>query len=351
MRAWSVRIHQASVAVLVACNSGSTNVANPTRGDVTSAPVVEVISCVDLPRSDPLSHNLSGLAWDPSERRLYAVSDRDRWITVIEPRPDFAGFDIRASITLDIDVDPWDGEALAIAGDRFLVVANETKQAIFSVDRSGRGTAPVVVPHLHGVRHNRGLESLGYVASPQGRYVFTVNEQALEGDGPTSTIARGTLVRITRHPLDGGDDVQAAYLTDPVFAEGQGENGVSDIAPLSSDRLLLLERGYVTDKGNAIRVYEVALRRAQDVTALGDARTAAPVAKRLIVDLALASSVPCSSPPQSQRRPVLENYEGMALGPTLEDGRRLLFMISDDNRRRSSQVSRLITVALAPSAL
>lgn len=336
----------AAVAVLVACSCGSARVASLVRGDTPGA-AAEILSCVDLPRDDPRSHHLSGLAWDPAEWRLYALSDKDPWITVIEPRRDLGGFEIRGSIGLELDVERWDAEALAIAGDRFLVVANETEPAVFSVDRSGSSATRVAVS-MREARHNLGVESLSYVASPQGRYVFVVNEQALEGDGPTSSAARGTVVRIVRHALDGGDDLEVAYLTDPVFAEGaSGDNGVSDIAALSPDRLLLLERAYVRGQGNAIRVYEVDLHGAADITGSDDARAAVPVAKRLVVDLALASVGACSVPPQPQRRPALENYEGLALGPRLDDGRPVLFLVSDDNLR-PSQVPRIIAVALAP---
>ncbi|HMG19833.1 MAG TPA: hypothetical protein VK607_00900, partial [Kofleriaceae bacterium] len=109
----------ASALFAISCHRGPA-ASGRSSGDGVAPPPVEIISCVDLPRDDPRSHNLSGLAWDPAERRLYALSDRDKLITVLEPRDGFQGFDLRSSIELAIDVDPWDGEALAIAGDRFV---------------------------------------------------------------------------------------------------------------------------------------------------------------------------------------------------------------------------------------
>lgn len=337
----------AIAALATACSAGPT--ALPRRE--AAPPPVEILSCFDLPRDDARSHDLSGLAWDPAARRLFAISDRDKRLTVLAPRPGFTGFDFLPSIALDIDIDPWDGEALAIAGDRFLVVADESQPAIFSVDRSGHGATRLELPGFRGTRHNLGLEGIGYTASAEGRYVFAVNEQALEGDGPNSTTDHGTLVRILRHPLDGGADLEVAYRTEPVFAGGApGDNGVSDLAPLSFDRVLLLERGYVAGHGNSVRVYDVDLRGAQNVAGLADARAAVPVQKRLVVDLALVADERCSAPPGPQRRRTLDNYEGLALGPTLADGRRLIFLVSDDNSR-ASQVPRLITLALASGTL
>jgi Esterase-like activity of phytase len=311
----------------------------------------EVLTCVDLPRDDPRSHDLSGLAWDPAERLLYAVSDRAPWIIVLAPRADFSAYDLREPISLDLPVERWDGEALALAGDRFLVVAEETEQAIFSVPRDGRGGMRVALPWFAGARHNLGLEGLAYVASPGGHYVLAANEQALEGDGPTSSVAHGTVVRLLRHSLDGGPDLEVAYLTDPIFAAGaRGDNGVSDIAALSPDRVLVLERAWVQGSGNSVRLYQIDLRTAHDVLTLADARAAPPIAKRLVVDIALLPDERCAPPSQWQCRRTLENYEGMALGPTLPDGRRVLFLVSDDNSR-ATQDARILALALAPGLL
>jgi hypothetical protein len=339
--------------VSVACGGASPVPPPPRRATAATPPLAEIISCVDLPRGDPRSHNLSGLAWDPAAQRLFAISDRDKWITVLSPRPGFTGFDLLPAIALDIPLalDAWDGEALAIAGDRFLLVANETLAAVFSVDRAGRGAKQLPLPGFPGLRDNLGLEALGYVASAEGGYVLAINEQALEGDGPTSTTEHGTVVRILRHPLDGSTDLEVAYLTDPVFAAGSpSDNGVSDLAPLSADRLLLIERGWVQGKGNSVRIYDVDLRDAPNIIALPDAREAAPVHKRLVVDLATLPDDLCPTPPAPQRRRTLDNYEGLALGPTLADGRQLVFLVTDDNIR-PTQVARVLTVALAPGAL
>jgi len=314
-------------------------------------PRPEVLSCVDLPRDDPRTHDLSGLAWDPAARVLYALSDREPRIVVLAPRPDFEGYELRPSIPLELPVERWDGEALALADDRFLVVADETRQAVFSVDRQGRNAERIALPWFRGVRHNLGLEGIGYARSPEGRYVFAINEQALEGDGPTSTAAHGTVVRLLRHPLDGGDDLEVAYLTDPIFVDGaSGDNGVSDIAPLSRDRVLVLERAYVEGSDNAIRIYDVDLQTGHDIHTLADASAAVPIPKQLVVDLASVKDHHCADSPQPQRHRTLENYEGMAIGPTLDDGRRVVFLVSDDNSR-ATQTARVLALAIAPERL
>jgi len=336
-------------ALLVACQAGPPPSASPPGPTKLPKPRPEVLSCVDLPRDDPRSHDLSGLAWDPAAHLLYALSDREPRIVVLEPRDDFERWEFRPSIPLQVPVERWDGEALALADDRFLFVADETRQAVFSVDRSGRDAERIAMPWFRKTRHNLGLEGLGYARSPQGRYVFAANEQALEGDGPTSTASRGTMVRLLRHPLDGGDDLEVAYLTDPIFADGGGDNGVSDIAPLSADRVLVLERAYVGGSGNSIRIYDVDLRTGHDIRTLADASAAIPIPKQLVVDLALVKDKRCADSPQAQRRRTLENYEGLAIGPML-DGRRVLFLVSDDNSR-ATQTARLLALTIAPERL
>ncbi len=311
----------------------------------TAAGTPEVLACFDLPAGDARSHELSGLAWDPATQRLFAISDRNKVLTVLVPRPDLGGFDLAPSIPLDIDIAVWDGEGVAIAGDRFLVVADESSPAVFSVDRGGHDARRLVLPLRPGIRHNLGIEGIGYAAAGARRYVFTVNEQALEGDGPGSTADHGTVVRLARHSLDGEPGLEVAYLTDPVFTAGYGDAGVSDLAALSPDRVLVLERGWVKGAGNSIRVYAVDLRGAPSIAALDDARRAAPVAKRLVLDLATVDDRRCSVPPAPQRRKIFDNYEGLAVGPALGDGRRVLFLVSDDNDS-SHQLPRVLTVAL-----
>jgi phytase-like protein len=352
-----------AAALTVACTAGQT--ARPERAPVpvpgpgalppvapaalavpaAPVPAPEVLACFDLPPGDARSHELSGLAWDPAAQRLFAVSDRNRALAVLVPRPDLGGFDLAPSIPLDIDIAVWDGEALAIAGDRFLVVANESLPAVYSVDRAGHDVRRLGLPFRPGLRHNLGIEGIGYASAGARRYVFTVNEQALEGDGPGRTVDHGTVVRLTRHSLDGEPVLEVAYLTDPVFTAGFGDAGVSDLAALSPDRVLVLERGWVQGAGNSIRVYAVDLSGASSIAAQGDARRAAPVAKRLVLDLATVDDARCSTPPEPQRRKIFENYEGLAVGPTLGDGRRVLFLVSDDNDR-SEQLPRALAVAL-----
>jgi hypothetical protein len=103
---------------------------------------------------------------------------------------------------------------------------------------------------------------------------------------------------------------------------------------LSDQALLVLERGYVPLLGNTVRIYRVTLAGAADVS--GQTSLAAPgltpVTKTLLFDLAQCppSGAPAREP---QPNPLLDNFEGLAVGPVLPDGRRTLLLVGDDKWR------------------
>jgi hypothetical protein len=169
----------------------------------------------------------------------------------------------------------------------------------------------------------------------------------LTADGPRATSDTGTLVRIARYDRSTLTTQEWAYLTEPVFAPGiGGDNGVSDLAALSSTELLVLERSFVPTIGNAARIFRVKLDESSNVASLDALGADTPiVSKTLLVDLTTLpdDNFPPSLEPQQNR--ILDNFEGLSLGPLLADGRRVLFLISDDNKR-AAQIPRLLVLAV-----
>ena len=280
----------------------------------------------DLPRDDDRRHGLSGIAWDAESGVLWAVSDSRPSIVALRPDAGWKTFAFGETVTLPLRI-KWDAEAVASGGDRFFIGA-EAGPAVIEIDRNGRFLREVELPaSFRKSRDNHGLESLALL--PDRKTLVVANEHAFEGDGGMGDAREGTLVRMTLLPAG----TQHAYRSDPVFDAGpDGRVGVVDVTPLSATRFLVTERHYVPHVGNAVRIYCADLA--------GDA-----VKKSLLVDVGNLPADGVPPPPGAQRHPLLDNFEGLAVGPNLPDGRRLLFLVSDDNSN-PRQVARVLVLAV-----
>jgi len=212
-----------------------------------------------------------------------------------------------------------------------VLVCEEDTPAIrgFSLD-DGEMVGAVPVPeNLRSRRPNRGLESLAI--EPDGRFLWTANEEALPADGPPAAAGGGTVVRLTRLPLPGAEPqdrnaappvFQAAYAVDPVhrfvrvFA-GQSLSGLSALASLGRGRLLALERsGAAGLPPFHSRIFLVDAGAGVDVSAVEKdlaTRKEAVLEKRLLWSDSLGI-----------------NLEGLCLGPRLGGGNRALVAIADN---------------------
>lgn len=341
-------------AVLIACSS-ERGAAPPSEADAgaststsdagATTPDIELYAVVDLPRTED-TQALSATAFEPATRTLYALQDFQPRVVPLVASEDYKTFTSGSPIALTGRTEAaWDGEGLALAADGFVAVTVETSATVERFDASGARTGDVPVPARFADQApgNKGLESLAL--SPSGRFLFTANESALAGDGPAASRTAGTTVRVLRRDLGSGAEAQYAYRTEPLGAgETRGDMGVSEIAALSDDALLVLERGYQPDYGNTVRIFRVDLSGGTPVapTAPLDDTTSI-LDKTLLIDLATLPSDGVAHP-GPQPNPLLDNYEALTVGPTLPDGRRLLFVTSDDNRN-AGQIPRILVLA------
>lgn len=308
---------------------------------------VELWSWFDLPADDPRSRELSGIAWDAKQGVLWAVQDETPTIIQLVPDRDLHSWSFGVTITLDIGR-PVDLEGVVVLPDGF-IVCSEDGPRVIEVDRTGKLRREITVPpRFRDARTNKSFESL--TISPSGRYLFTTTEAALVRDGETATTRAGTRVRIVRmqrDPSSGGyeETTEHVYETDAASEEG-AEVGVSDLAALGDDELLVLERGWMKGHGNTARIYGTTLDRRASCIGVERLSPVIPkLSKVLRVDVGKLDAAGLPEPKQAQPSRLLENYEGIALGPRLRDGRATLIAVSDDNGH-ANQFARVLVLAI-----
>ncbi|CAN5916639.1 hypothetical protein BH11MYX4_BH11MYX4_24790 [soil metagenome] len=304
---------------------------------------VELYSWFDLPSEDPRSRELSGIAWDEASRTLWAVQDATANLVPIVPDRDLRRWTFGPIIELKTSF-PLDLEGVVVLPDGF-IVASEKGPRVLEVDRRGRLRKDIALPeHFVKARENKSLESL--TMSPDGRYLFTTSEQSLTCDGEPTSTAVGSRLRILRIARPSGEYEEHAYTTD-ALPHASGDYGVADLAAVSADELLVLERGWTQGSGNTARVYRVSLKDAATscLASPSLAADAPTLAKQLVVDLTSLPTTGMPAAKQAQPSALLDNFEGMAVGPRLPDGRATIILVSDDNGR-SDQVARILVLAL-----
>ncbi|MFD5181490.1 esterase-like activity of phytase family protein [Streptomyces sp. NPDC058372] len=308
---------------------------------------------------------LSGLALAPGSRaKAYAVTDNEpgRIFPVDLGEPErLAPVAEKARTLRQADgsafEDSWfDAEALAVEqGGRTALVASETGPSIRRFDLvTGRqvGEDLAIPKELRywpegGAQTGRSIESLAL--SPDGRHLYAGWEAPLAQDGDTR--GRG-IIRVQRYTGTPG----GAYRPDESYAYLAGDGlMLADLAAVGGGRLLALERQYTLGRGNAVRVVEIDLTGARDVTgvkSLFRLPADALASSKLLFDLA---DCPPGGPGAvatsegDQANPLLDNVEGMALGPRWtaapHPGRHPLYLVSDDNGN-STQITRVYSLAV-----
>lgn len=324
----------------------------------------------DTTFADTVVGGLSGLAYDPRSGLYLAVSDDKgehgpaRFYTLAVNLDDGS---LHPDGVLVLEMTPLyreDGSALppgdvdlegiALAPDGSLLLSSEgaldtlAPPYLLRVARDGRilGDLPVPAYYLpaagSGIRRNKAFESLS--VTPDGATVVTALENALLQDGPAADFATTSPARILL--LDratGRPRGEYVYRVEKVPrpavpVDGCPDNGLSDLLALSDHRFIALERGFVPGVGSCVRLYEVNLDDATDVEGVPNlhslpSNALRPVTKRLLLDLGTLG-IP------------IDNPEGLALGPTLPDGRRALVVVSDDNFDSAHQFTQLLAFAV-----
>lgn len=232
-----------------------------------------------------------------------------------------------------------DSEGIALRpGANNVWVTDEIDSTITEFSLSdGAKVGSVAVPEIYrpaNVQNNLGLESLTYGAAK----LWTANEEALKPDGSISTTRTGSWVRVQQFA---GEDlaptVQYAYRTDRISGMSPfisvERSGLVDLLALPDGRVLALER----EVGGFLplfrsRIYQIDFSAASDVSdvaSLADGGFTA-VGKRLLWQGFFLS----------------DNFEGMTLGPRLNNGAYSVVLISDNGSGGSGQRQDLYSLVL-----
>lgn len=159
-----------------------------------------------------------------------------------------------------------------------------------------------------------------------GLEMWTANEEALKVDGTKSTASAGTVVRLlkfTRPTVDSAwtATAQFAYETQPIGTLGslypsKARSGVSGLCCLPDGTLIVLERKYQGGLAFYNNIYAVDYSAATDVSGLDSLKgaTYTKVAKTALL---------------ANFNTGMDMYEGICLGPRLDDGSLSVLLISD----------------------
>ena len=336
------------VAIILAGLASSLAAAQPTSFEFLGMAEVAGNPMVD---GAPVG-GLSGIAWTGAGDEYLALSD-DRGergpvrlyrieVELDAGRLEKGGVRIREMVALrDRQGDAFpagslDPEGIALSSSGIFVSSEGVAKrsiapfvALF--DRTGRKVSDLAIPARYlpdggksGVRDNLGFEAL--TISPDERFVFAGTEDSLAQEGPPAAPGRASLARILRWDLLAGGlaeeflyRVEGINVTPPTPTDFM-VNGLVSMLAIDATNLLTLERQWVPGVGLSVRLYATSLANAAPVARLDppESLAAESATKRLLLDFSALGIR-------------IDNFEGMAFGPPLADGRRILLVVSDDN--------------------
>lgn len=323
--------------------------------------VRELESLLTEPIKDPLG-GLSGWDYDPDSQSFWAVTDDSKYhggpkvfqfrLADFEGSFEQARFFPEKIVSLKNQQSELDLEAIRILpnGNFLLTTEGSVRKgippALFEIDHTGHLVKSLSIPDEFGlapesgIRHNNGFESLAF--DSRDSTLWTANESPLLQDGEEATAHQGASVRLVKGDLDGFRE-QYHYRLDPVGLptddpELRSETGLVEMMKVGGE-LLVLERSYTENTGNFIRLFRANPKPENQISKGKDLRENAPPA----VEKELLLTLPSFNPR-------VDNLEGMSLGPRLPDGRRTLWLISDDNFNES-QRSEIWVFALGETPL
>ena len=296
----------------------------------------------------------SGIVYDEKAKTYYAISDdrssynAARYYTLDINLADmnFTDSDITLKDVVTLldengkayEEEALDPESICLTKEGNLYISSEgnTEMLInpfinkYSIDGKYISSLPVDKKFLptkdlsSGVRNNRAFENI--TITPDGKTLFAANEDTLFQDGENAYIGRTGTVRFIEYNLKAGKAVKeflyeiSAIEDKPGLDAADPTNSVADIIALDNDTFLVLERYYDDNGYNTDKLYLAETEGLEDVTGEFSikGKNFAKAEKTLLYDFA---TIPSAK----------DDFEGLALGPILSDGRQSLIVVSDND--------------------
>ncbi|MCD8237390.1 MAG: esterase-like activity of phytase family protein [Prevotellaceae bacterium] len=309
---------------------------------------VSILKQVNISRMNVLSANYSGITHIEGDR--YAVVDDKGYgcgVSFLDIKMNKSNgkiTDVVQSFMPDMEHrtdELRDGEGIAYCNETgTLFVSGEEDQKILEYDMNGKPTGrQLAVPLSMGksnIYGNRGFESLTY--NHATKLFWTTTESALKSDClsfSANTPCEKNILRLQSFGLDRMPAKQYAYrMETPRMRKKNIRNfvcGVSDMLALDDGRLIMMEREMCVTKtflGSycTIRLFMVNPMESEEIEEGTDVNT-------LSEDRLLKKSLLCKFTTYLKLGNMgFANYEGMCLGPRLDDGRQTLILINDSQK-------------------
>ncbi|WII73155.1 esterase-like activity of phytase family protein [Bdellovibrio sp. 22V] len=217
---------------------------------------------------------------------------------------------------------------------------------IFRVSSEGAWKSDLPVPdkflpettgqQKKGIQNNAAFEGLTSFAD--GKFVFTSTESSLQQDYVSGEDATGDWIRILKYEDKGQQGgykavAEYAYRVDAFKDNQAGKEvfrGVSEILALSETKLIVLERGVRIFSKNmwaqTVALYLVDLSKGTNITGLAKLSDGkfTGVEKIKLIDFETDLT-------KERGAKTIQNFEALAWGPTLADGRKSLLVMGDNN--------------------
>ncbi|WP_292825557.1 phytase [Nostoc sp. JL33] len=343
---------------------------------------------------------LSGVTYDPANKRYYAISD-DRSQVAPARFYTFTAADSDVTFTnvtplKDINgnffaLNSLDPEAIALSNNGTVFISSEgevnpaagrvtnpfikefslaTGQEVGTLfvptkflpvvqDTNGNGIIDANDTQISGVYNNLAFESL--TITPDQKTLFTATENALSQDGLIASLTSGSRSRILQYNLvTGQPEKEYLYITNAIAQPpnpktGSSNNGLADLLAIDNrGTFLALERSFAQGVGNTIKIYEVSLQGATDISTIDSLSSLSaeqlaaikPAQKRLLLNLN-----DLNLPTDPNHPTGVDNIEGITFGPKLADGRQSIVLVSDNNFG-NTQYTQILTLGadLVPTA-